>query len=339
MHKYGRHPIAREREAEVRLTIEGELSSLARATGWLNSAPLAGAELRGRVVLVQFWTYTCINWLRTLPHVRAWHQKYTDHGLTVIGVHTPEFEFERDADNVRRAAPRLGVEYPIAIDSDYGIWTAFGNNYWPALYLIGADGRLRGEHFGEGSYKRSERTIQRLLIESGSGDAGAELVSVEGVGIEANADWDSLRTPETYVGYERTDNFASPGGLAEARKVYSAPARMKLNQWSLSGDWTVGRTAAALNTTGGRIAFRFHARDLHLVMAPAVGIASVRFRVLIDGRPAGRDHGIDIDENGDGTVIEPRLYQLIRQRGLVTDRKFEIVFLDPAVAVYAFTFG
>jgi thiol-disulfide isomerase/thioredoxin len=318
---------------------EGVLPSLGSATEWLNSEPLTASALRGRIVLIQFWTYTCINWLRTLPYVRAWHQKYTHHGLTVVGVHTPEFEFERDVDNVRRAARDLSVEYPIAIDSDYTIWTAVENHYWPALYFIGANGHLRGHHFGEGDFERSERTLQRLLTEAGIGDLGDELVSLDGVGIEASADWDSLRSPETYLGYARTANFASPGGLRDTRKVYTAPSRIELNEWALSGDWTVDRKAAVPNVADGRIAFRFHARDLHLVMAPAAAVASVRFRVLIDGRPAGPDHGIDVDEEGDGTVIEPRLYQLIRQRGHVRERTFEIAFLDPGVEVYAFTFG
>ena len=318
---------------------EGVLPSLGSATEWLNSQPLTASALRGRIVLIQFWTYTCINWLRTLPYVRAWHQRYTDQGLTVVGVHTPEFEFERDVDNVRRAARDLSVDYPIAIDSDYAIWTAFENHYWPALYFIGANGHLRGHHFGEGDFERSERTLQGLLTEAGIGDVGDELVSVDGVGIEAGADWESLRSPETYVGYARTSNFASPGGLVGARNVYTAPSRIGLNEWALSGDWTVDRYAAVLNAADGRIAFRFHARDLHLVMAPAAGVASVRFRVLIDGRAAGPDHGIDVDEQGDGTVIEPRLYQLVRQRGHVRERAFEIAFLDPGVEVYAFTFG
>jgi thiol-disulfide isomerase/thioredoxin len=318
---------------------EGALPSLGSATEWLNSEPLTASALRGRIVLVQFWTYTCINWLRTLPYVRAWHQRYADLGLTVVGVHTPEFEFERDVDNVQRAATDLSVEYPIAIDSDYAIWTAFENHYWPALYFIGANGHLRGHHFGEGDFERSERTLQRLLTEAGIGDLGDELVSLDGVGIEAGADWDSLRSPETYLGYARTANFASPDGLVGARNVYTAPSRIELNEWALSGDWTVDRKAAVPNVADGRITFRFHARDLHLVMAPAAGAASVRFRVLIDGRPAGLDHGIDVDEQGDGTVIEPRLYQLIRQRDHVRERTFEIAFLDPGVEVYAFTFG
>jgi thiol-disulfide isomerase/thioredoxin len=318
---------------------EGVLPSLGSATEWLNSQPLTASALRGRIVLIQFWTYTCINWLRTLPYVRAWHQRYTDQGLTVVGVHTPEFEFERDVDNVRRAARDLRVEYPIAIDSDYEIWTALENHYWPALYFIGAKGHLRGHHFGEGDFERSERTLQQLLTETGIGDVVDELVSVDGVGIEAGADWESLRSPEKYLGYARTSNFASPGGLRDTRNVYTAPSRIELNEWAVSGDWTVDRYAATLNGADGRIAFRFHARDLHLVMAPAAGVASVRFRVLIDGRPAGPDHGIDVDEQGDGTVIQPRLYQLIRQRDHVWERTFEIAFLDPGVEVYAFTFG
>jgi thiol-disulfide isomerase/thioredoxin len=326
--------------AAVQLPVEGELPSLGSATEWLNSPPLTAAGLRGSVVLVDFWTYTCINWLRTLPYLRAWTQKYKDHGLVVIGVHTPEFDFEHDLDNVRRAATDLRVNYPIAIDNDYAIWRAFDNHYWPALYFVDAQGQIRHHQFGEGDYEQSEMIIQQLLVEAGTGGIGHDLVSVDASGVEAAADWGSLRSPENYVGYERTENFASPGGAAwDQRHVYGAPARLRLNHWALSGDWTVERQATVLNEAGGRIAYRFHARDLHLVMGPAVRGTPVRFRVLIDGQPPGAAHGTDVDDQGNGTVTEQRLYQLIRQRGPVTEHAFEITFLDPGVRAYAFTFG
>jgi thiol-disulfide isomerase/thioredoxin len=326
--------------AALQLPIEGELPSLGGAIEWLNSQPLTAAGLRGKVVLIDFWTYTCINWLRTLPYVRAWAEKYKQHGLVVIGVHTPEFPFEQDEQNVRRAAKDLRVDYPIAIDSEYAVWSAFDNHYWPALYFVDAQGHIRHHHFGEGQYEQSEMVIQRLLAEAGIGDIGQELVSVEGSGVEAAADWDSLRSPENYIGYARTENFASPGGVAfDMRRVYSAPARLRLNQWALSGDWTVGRQATLLNQAEGRIANRFQARDLHLVMGPAARGTSVRFRVLVDGEPPGAAHGLDVDDQGNGTASEQRMYQLIRQPQPITDRLFEIEFLDPGVEAYAFTFG
>jgi thiol-disulfide isomerase/thioredoxin len=324
----------------VELPIEGELPSLGGAIEWLNSQPLAAAGLLGHVVLIEFWTYTCINWLRTLPYVRAWAEKYKDHGLVVIGVHTPEFPFERNVDNVRRAAKDLRVDYPIAIDSDYAIWNAFDNHYWPALYFVDAQGHIRHHHFGEGQYEQSEMVIQQLLAEAGNGDIGQELVSAEGSGVEAAADWSSLRSPENYVGYARTENFASPGGVVfDTRHVYAAPTRLRLNQWALEGDWTRGNEATMLNTAEGRIAYRFHARDLHLVMGPAARVTSVRFRVLVDGQPPEAAHGSDVDEQGNGTVTKQRLYQLIRQPQPIADRLFEIAFLDPGVEAYAFTFG
>jgi thiol-disulfide isomerase/thioredoxin len=324
----------------AQLPIEGELPSLSSATEWLNSQPLTVAGLRGNVVVVDFWTYTCINWLRSLPYVRAWAEKYKEHGLVVIGVHTPEFEFEQDIENVRRAARDMRVDYPIAIDNDYAIWGAFNNHYWPALYFVDAQGRIRHHQFGEGAYEQSEMIIQQLLIEAGIGGIGHELVSVDARGVEAAADWDSLRSPENYVGYERTENFASPGGAAwDERRVYAAPARLRRNHWALSGDWTVEPQAAVLHEADGQIAYRFHARDLHLVMGPAVRGNSVRFRVRIDGQPPRAAHGTDVDDQGDGTVSEQRLYQLVRQRGPVTERTFEITFLDPGVQAHAFTFG
>jgi thiol-disulfide isomerase/thioredoxin len=248
---------------------DGALASLGRATAWLNSPPVTAAALRGHVVLVNFWTYTCINWLRTLPYLRAWAHRYQDHGLVVIGVHTPEFDFEHDLDNLRRATKDLRVNYPIAIDNDYAIWDAFGNRYWPALYLIDAHGHRRHHLFGEADYEQSERIIQRLLAESGAGGIGQDLVSVEATAVEVAADWDSLWSPENYLGSARTENFASPNGaVLGTRHVYGAPARLRLNHWALSGDWTVTRQAIMLHEAEGRITYRFHARDLHLVMAP-----------------------------------------------------------------------
>jgi thiol-disulfide isomerase/thioredoxin len=326
--------------AAIQLPIEGEFPSLGGATGWLNSPSLTAAGLRGKVVLIDIWTYTCINWLRTLPYVRAWAEKYKDQGLVVIGVHSPEFAFEKDIDNVRRAAKAMRVDYPIAVDSDHAIWRALKNQYWPALYLVDAQGRIRHHQFGEGEYEKSERIIQQLLAEAGTGGIGHDLVSVDARGAEAAADWGSLKSPENYVGYERTENFASRGGaVSDKPHVYAAPARLKLNDWALSGDWTVEKKLTALNKPNGRIAYRFHARDLHLVMGPATPGASVRFRVLIDGQPPGAAHGIDVDDQGNGTVTEQRLYQLIRQPKPVADRQFEIEFLDPGVQAFAFTFG
>jgi thiol-disulfide isomerase/thioredoxin len=324
----------------VQLPIEGELPSLSGATEWLNSPPLTAAGLRGKVVLIDVWTYTCINWLRTLPYVRAWSEKYKNQGLVVIGVHSPEFAFEKNIDNVRRAAKDMRVDYPIAVDSDHAIWRALKNEYWPALYIVDVQGRIRHHQFGEGGYDQSERIIQQLLSEAGSGGGSRELVAVDARGAEVAADWDSLKSPENYVGYDRTENFASPGGAASGKpRIYAVPSRLRINQWALSGDWTVGSQATALNKPNGRIAYRFHARDLHLVMGPAARGASVRFRVLIDGQPPGPAHGIDVDEQGNGVVTEQRLYQLIRQPKPITDRQFEIEFLDPGVEAFAFTFG
>ena len=320
--------------------LEGELDSLARATEWLNTQPLTAASLRGKVVLIDIWTYTCINWLRTLPYVRAWGAKYKDQGLVVIGVHSPEFTFEKNIDNVRQAAKEMHVEYPIAIDNEFVIWRAFKNQYWPALYLVDAKGNIRHQQFGEGEYEQTERVIQRLLSGAGVSRIGNGLVSVDGRGAEAAADWESLRSPENYLGYARTENFASSGGAAlDKRRSYTAPARLGLNQWALSGDWTVRKEAIVLNSASGRITCHFHARDLHLVMGPAARGTPVRFRVLIDGQPPGAAHGVDADDRGDGTVREQRLYQLIRQPKPIVDRLFEIEFLDASVEAFAFTFG
>jgi thiol-disulfide isomerase/thioredoxin len=328
------------KSAPLNLPVEGELPSFEGATEWLNSKPLTPSGLRGRVVLVEFWTYTCINWLRTLPYVRAWAEKYKGEGLVVVGVHSPEFGFEKDIDNVRKAVKAMHIEYPVAVDSDHGIWRAFENNYWPALYFVDAQGHIRHHQFGEGDYEKSETVIQQLLAEAGQAGVSRGFVSVEGLGAEAAADWTSLKSPENYLGDERTENFASPGGaVLDVSHVYANPGRLRLNSWALSGDWTVQKQLIALNKANGRIAYRFHARDLHLVMGPAVRGAPLRFRVLIDGQPPGAAHGSDVDEAGNGTVTEERLYQLVRQREPVSDRVFEIEFLDAGARAYVFTFG
>jgi thiol-disulfide isomerase/thioredoxin len=326
--------------AAVRLAVEGGFPSLGGATGWLNSPPLTAAGLRGKVVLVEFWTYSCINWLRSLPYVRAWAEKYKNRGLVVIGVHAPEFAFEKNVDNIRRAAKAMAINYPIAIDSDHAVWRAFNNNYWPALYFIDTQGRMRHHSFGEGKYAESETIIQQLLEDAGGGAVGHGLVSLAARGAEAAADWENLKSPENYVGYERTENFASPGGAVLGKpRVYAAPGRLSLNHWALTGNWTMDKESTMLNNANGRIAYRFHARDLHLVMGPAAPGRSVRFRVLIDGQPPRGAHGSDVDEQGNGSVTEPRLYQLIRQAQPIADRQFEIEFLDSGVAAFAFTFG
>jgi thiol-disulfide isomerase/thioredoxin len=331
-----RHPPA----SAVTLRVEGDLPSLEGATEWINSGRLTGPSLRGKVVLVEFWTYTCINWLRTLPYVRAWAAKYKDQGLVVIGVHSPEFEFEKDIRNVRRAARDLMVDYPIAVDSGHAVWRAFTNQYWPALYFVDAQGHIRHHQFGEGEYERSEAVIQQLLAEAGVRGVGRDLVAVDARGLEVAADWDDLGSPENYVGYARTENFASPGGAVPGqRHDYAAPARLTPNHWALSGNWTMEREAIRLEKANGRIAYRFHARDLHLVMGPPAGARPVRFRVLIDGQPPGAAHGVDVDAQGNGTAAEQRLYQLIRQPQPVADRLFEIEFLDPGLEAFAFTFG
>jgi thiol-disulfide isomerase/thioredoxin len=324
----------------VDLPIEGELPSLEGATGWLNSPPLTAAELRGKVVLVDFWTYTCINWLRTLPYIRAWAEKYHDRGLVVVGVHTPEFPFEHDVDNVREAANDMRVEYPIALDSDYAIWRAFSNRYWPAVYIADAQGRIRHHQFGEGRYEECERVIQQLLLEAGGEGIGGDLVSVAGEGFEAQADWTNLGSPEAYLGYERAQDLASPGGAAlDEPRTYVAPDSLRLNRWALSGDWTIEAGTSVLNRADGRIAFRFHARDVHLVMRQRERGTAVPFRVLVDGEPPGGAHGLDVDERGHGNLVQPRLYQLIRERGPIADRTCEITFLAPGVEAYVFTFG
>jgi thiol-disulfide isomerase/thioredoxin len=326
--------------SSTRLPVESRLPSFDGATGWLNSPPLTASGLRGKVVLVNFWTYTCINWLRQLPYVRAWAGRYSGHGLVVVGVHTPEFGFEHNPGNVRRAVQDMRVDYPVAIDNDYAVWSAFANHYWPALYFADPQGRIRHHHFGEGEYQQSEMVIQQLLAGNGSAGPDHELVSVDARDAEAPADWAALRSAENYTGYERTENFASPGGAVPGKRhAYEAPAQLRLNHWALSGDWTVEEQAVTLNQAGGQIAYRFHARDLHLVMGPTAAGTPVRFRVLIDGQPPGAAHGADVNDQGRGTATEQRLHQLIRQPSPITDRTFEIAFLDPDVQAYAFTFG
>ena len=322
------------------LSVEGHLPGFDGATGWLNSPPITAADVEGKVVLADFWTYTCINWLRTLSYVRAWDEKYRERGLLTVGVHTPEFPFEQDVDNIREAAKDMRVDYPIAIDSDYAVWSAFANHYWPAVYIADAQGRIRHHQFGEGQYEECERVIQRLLRDAGGEDIGDELVSVAPDGFEAQADWTNLGSPETYLGYEQGQNFASPGRAeVDAPHTYAIPDALRLNQWALSGEWTIGRGASVLNADEGAIAFRFHARDVHLVMGPGGRGTSVPFRVLVDGEPPGDAHGLDVDEQGGGTLAQQRLYQLIREPGSITDRTCEITFVEPGVEAYAFTFG
>jgi thiol-disulfide isomerase/thioredoxin len=321
------------------LPVEGRLPGFEGATGWLNSSPLTPDGLAGKVVLVDFWTYTCINWLRTLAFVRAWSEMYRDRGLVVIGVHTQEFPFEREIENVREAAQAMRVEYPIALDSDYGVWSAFGNRYWPAVYLADAEGRIRYHHFGEGEYDEGEWMIQHLLREAGGEGIDNELVSLAPDGFEAQADWTNLRSPETYLGYAQGQNLDSPDGAAyDEPRRYVAPESLQLNTWALAGNWTIEARATVLNEAEGRIAFRFHARDVHLVLRSRAGTA-VPFRVLVDGEAPGEAHGLDVDEEGRGTLVQPRLYQLVREPGSITDRTFEIAFLEAGVEAYVFTFG
>ncbi|MDQ3895341.1 MAG: thioredoxin family protein [Actinomycetota bacterium] len=321
-------------------TVQGRLPGLEGATGWLNSPPLTPADLRGKVVLIDFWTYTCINWLRTLGYVRAWAAKYAHHGLVVIGVHTPEFPFERDVENIRAAVKEMRVEYPVAIDSDYRVWRAFANRYWPAVYIADAEGRIRHHQFGEGGYEECERVVQQLLRDAGRSEVPDELVSVADQGFEAQADWANLESPETYLGYEQGQNFASPGGASfDEPTTYAAPATLRLNHWALAGEWTVERGASVLHGNEGGITFRFHARDVNLVMGPGAKGDSVPFLVRVDGRPPGDDHGLDVDEDGNGTLEQQRLHQLVRRRDGVRDATFEITFLAPGAEAYCFTFG
>jgi len=306
---------------------------LGGATEWLNSEPLGPAELRGHVVLVNFWTLTCINWLRQEPYVRAWSRAYRDDGLLVLGVHTPEFSFEHDVDDVRRATEERAIDYPVVVDNDYAVWTAFANHFWPALYFVDTDGVIRDDHFGEGRYEESDRVLQRLL------GVQREPVPVEGTGVEAEAAWDFLQTPETYLGYGRGHGFASHDRTgADESRSYEVPERLPLNHWALDGEWTIGRERLILEKAGGSIAFRFGARDAHLVLSRRAQ-APVPFRVLLDGEPPGPSHGVDVDEDGNGVLRDGRLYQLVRQRDADRQRTLRITFLDPGVEAYAFTFG
>jgi hypothetical protein len=306
---------------------------LGAATAWLNSEPLGPPELRGHVVLVNFWTWTCINWLRQEPYVRAWSQAYRDDGLITIGVHTPEFSFEHDIDGVRRAARERAIDYAVAVDNDYDIWSAFANRFWPALYFVDADGFIRARHFGEGWYDQSERVIQRLL------GVERDLASVEGDGVEAAADWEHLATPETYLGYARGQHSASADGtLLGASHGYERPERLRRNEWALAGQWTIGPENVMLDKAGGSVAVRFHARDAHLVLSPGAR-ARIPFRVLVDGKAPGRSHGLDVDEEGSGLLSDGRMYQLVREREAVRQRTLEIAFLEPGAEAYAFTFG
>ena len=319
---------------------EGNLPGFAGATGWLNSEPLTPEGLRGKVVVVDFWTYTCINWLRTLGYVRAWAEKYADQGLVVVGVHTPEFPFERDLDNIRWAVQEDRITYPVAIDSKYRVWRAFANHYWPAVYVADAEGRIRHHHFGEGGYEECERVVQQLLQEAGRDDVADDLVSVADDGFQKQADWQTLRSPESYLGYEQGQNFASSYPAADESRVYDVPDDLGLNQWALGGRWKIERGASVLNGAEGRLAFRFHARDVNLVLGPpARGRMSAPFRVTVDGEPPGDAHGDDTDENGEGTVDRQRLYQLVREPGEIRERTFEITFLAPGVEAFVFTFG
>jgi len=299
------------------------MPSLGGASAWLNSGPLGPAELRGHAVVVDFWTLTCINWLRTEPYVRAWSQAYRDDGLVVIGVHTPEFSFEHELERVQLATKERAIDYPVALDNDYEIWSAFDNHYWPALYFVDKDGIIRDHHFGEGRYEQSERVIQRLL------GVERELVSVEGVGVEAEADWDDLRTPETYLGDARSENFASADEL---------PEHLRLNHWALAGEWTIEPERVVLDEPGGSIAYRFHARDAHLVLS-AGAQQPIPFRLLLDGEAPGPSHGLDVDEEGSGVLRDGRLYQLVREHDAVRERTLEITFLERGAEAYVFTFG
>ena len=339
---FGARPARAESVARTsgQLPVEGQLPSLSGATAWLNSTPLAVEQLRGKVVLIDFWTYSCINCIRALPFVKAWHERYKDAGLVVIGVHAPEFAFEKDEGNVRDAIARFGVRYPVALDNDYAIWKAFHNEYWPAHYFIDAQGRIRGHHFGEGRYEESEQLIRTLLADAGQHDLPPPIGTVASVGIEGAADGQNLLSPETYVGYARAEHFASPGGFSKsAAHEYAVPEQLVLNRWALSGEWIVEAEHATLAAANGRIAFRFHARDLHLVLGPDANGRPIRFKVTLDGRAPGDDRGMDVHADGAGVVREQRLYQLIRQSHVVDDRTFTIEFDDPGVTAFAFTFG
>ncbi|SFQ38036.1 redoxin family protein [Parafilimonas terrae] len=319
--------------------MKSELSSISKADAWINADGLTAEVLKGKVVLIEFCTYTCINWLRTMPYVRAWSEKYKNKGLVVIGVHTPEFPFERNIDNVRKSMQDMKIQIPVAIDNNYAIWNAFSNRYWPALYFIDVKGRIRYSKFGEGDYEESEKVILQLLKETGINDSDNDLVATEGEGIELAADLNNLASPENYLGYERMENFSSHGLVHEKPYSYTLPGYLNLNQWGVSGKWTIGKDRISLNEANGKIVYRFHSRDMHIVMGPSSPDASIRFRVLIDGKPPGQAHGIDIDEQGYGDVKEQRLYQLIRQQDTIIDRDVEIEFLNGGAEAFSVTFG
>jgi thiol-disulfide isomerase/thioredoxin len=323
---------------ETTLPVESRLPGFDGAGGWLNSLPLTPAGLRGKVVLVDFWTYTCINWLRTLGYVRAWAERYRDHGLVVVGVHTPEFPFEREEDNVRRAVAAMDVAYPVALDPDYAVWQAFSNHYWPAIYIADAEGRIRYHHFGEEAYEETERVIQRLLQDAGRDGIGDDVVSIVPGGVEAQADWANLGSPETYLGFQQGGNLVAADAQVGAPGTFAVPDALPLNGWALGGAWTIEERAAVLNRPDGRIAFRFHARDVNLVIRSREGIP-VPFRVLIDGEPPGPAHGLDVDAAGQGTLVEPRLYQLVREPAAISDHTVQIAFAVAGVEAYVFTFG
>ncbi|HYG06394.1 MAG TPA: redoxin domain-containing protein [Stenotrophomonas sp.] len=326
--------------SSLSLPVGEALPRLDGASAWLNVTPAAAPDLRGKVVLVNFWTYSCINSLRQIPYVRAWYEKYRDHGLVVVGVHAPEFGFEHDLDNVRQAVRQSGVDYPVAMDNHHRIWDALDNQYWPALYFVDARGHVRHLKVGEGDYATSERILQQLLREAGASGFDQALVAVDGQGAEAPADWGDQRSPESYLGYARSERLASPGGVRKDRMHdYAAPPRLALNQWALAGTWSVGPQAIVASSAGARIVYRFHARDLHLVLAPAAGNTPVRFRVTLNGGPPGAAHGADLDAQGNGVLTEARMYQLIRQPQPIVDRQFEIEFIDPGAQAFAFTFG
>jgi thiol-disulfide isomerase/thioredoxin len=329
-------------EAQEAPSIVGSspLYGLAGATGWINSPPLTAKELKGKVVLVDFWDYSCINCIRAIPYIRAWAEKYKDSGLVVIGVHTPEFDIEKEMPNVQKAVNKFGITYPVALDNDQKIWNAFHNEYWPAHYFIDAKGKVRYEHFGEGEYDQSEKWIQKLLKEANANPMAAAPVNIRGQGVEAAPDMVDVGSPETYIGYARAKNFTSPGGIKrDVEQIYTEPKRLFMNEWGLAGKWNDHRQVAVLGDAGGKIVFRFHARDLHLVLGPSADGKPVRFRVTIDGQAPGQSHGVDTDAQGNGVVTEHRLYQLIRQNGPIKDHTFAIEFLDPGVQAFSFTFG
>jgi thiol-disulfide isomerase/thioredoxin len=332
-------PFGWARSSRIDLPSEGSLPFLRGATEWINSPALTADNLRGKVVLVDFWTYSCINWRRTLPYLRAWHSKYEAHGLVIIGVHSPEFSFEREIENVRRAAKDMQIEYPIAIDNDYAIWRAFNNEFWPALYFADKDRHIRHHKFGEGEYDKSELVLQQLLANAGTSGFDSGLSSIRADGPELSADWPDLRSQENYLGSARTENFSSGGGHGDKPSTYTSPAELKLNHWALSGTWIVQKEVVRSAAPNGAIAYRFHARDLHLVIGSADEGKQVRFRVLLDGQPPSTSRGTDIDAEGYGVLTQPRMYHLIRQDRPIIDRTFQIEFLDPGAEAYSATFG